>query len=494
MNDADVLIVGGGISGLASAWWLAQEGFKVEVWEASERMGGKIRSHRDGGYLTESAANMVMNFRPEVSEFLAESGLQQDKQFRSEAAQTRRYLLDSGQLKSISMNPSSLFLSGLFSLKGCLRLLAEPFAPSAKGGEETVSEFITRRLGREVLEKAIEPFVAGTLAGDPDRASAAATLPRLVALERRYGSITAGILVNRLLRRKTACVNEIFSFKNGMETLVDGLSRTPGVRIRTGHKVNEMEPCENGWRVSASTGSGGCTLNVRHTVLSAPASAAAELLQPLSAELALLLDEIDYAPVSVVHMGFDRGKVAHPLTGAGFLVPRGAGSADKADFPINGNLRIHSGLAINGNLWMSSLFDGRAPAGKVLLTSYLGGSRRPEAAAWDEQRSVDETCAALQPLLGITGDPEMVRVDRHPQALPLYNGAHQARELAIAGHLERLPGLHLEGNYRGGVSVRDRIARGQALAKSIVCLDAQPAPKRHPVVTAPSFRPLGADG
>ncbi|MDH4235564.1 MAG: protoporphyrinogen oxidase, partial [Gallionella sp.] len=221
MDKIDVLIIGGGISGLASAWWLARSGLSVEVWEASKRSGGKIMSTRHDGYLTERAASMILNFRPEVAELVREAGLESAKTSRLPAAETRRYLLHGGSLKALPMRLGAMVASPLWSLRGKLRLLAEPFIFSSGRADETVSEFITRRLGHEILEKAMEPFVAGTLAADADHVSAAAVLPRLTALERRYGSIGAGVLVNRLLRRRSASITDTFSFIGGMGTLVD---------------------------------------------------------------------------------------------------------------------------------------------------------------------------------------------------------------------------------------------------------------------------------
>ena len=453
MNDVDVLVIGGGISGLATAWWLAREGLDVEVWEAADRPGGKIRSVRNDGYLTEQAAALLMNFRPEVTELVREAGLENVRTLRSSTAEQHRYLLHQGCLTELPMRLGAMVLSPLWSLQAKLRLLAEPLIPAGDNAQETVRQFITRRLGREVLEKAMDPFIAGTLASDPNQASAAATLPRLTGLEKRYGSITAGILMNKLLRRRTATGAELFSFRGGMETLVTTLARTPGVRLRTSHSVQALTPLRGGWRVTAN---GHTTLRARQIVLATPAPVAARLLAPLDNELATLLRGIRYAPLAVVHFGIDRDAVDHPLDGNGFLVP----AKERQPF--------------NGNLWLSSLFPDRAPAGKVLLTTYLGGARRPEIVEWDDQRLIDTTLQALSPLLGIRSAPDMVRIDRHRQALPLYHGAYPRRLAAIDACLRRLPGLFLEANYRGGISIRDRIAHSRNVARQIIAT----APRR----------------
>jgi len=450
MDKLDVLIIGGGVSGLASAWWLARSGLSVEVWEADGRPGGKILSTRQDGYLTERAASMLLNFRPEITELIRESGLESAKTARLPAAEARRYLLNQGRLQALPMHLGAMLASPLWSLRGKLRLLAEPFIFSSGRADESVSEFITRRLGHEMLEKAMEPFIAGTLAADAYQACATAVLPRLTALEQRYGSIFAGIMVSRALRRRTACVTDAFSFVGGMGTIVENLANTPGVNLRAGHSAEELVRHQNGWQATAATPHGQRTVSACHVIVATPAPVAAALLTNLDEELVELLRGISYASVTVLHAGIARDAVGHPLDGTGFLAPRGESTI------------------LTGNLWMSTMFSDRAPPGKVLLTSYLGGARAPQVADWDDDRIVDETLRTLRPLIDLKSDPEMIRIDRHREALPLYHGAYQARVQAIANRLHYFPGLHLEANYRGGVSVRDRLARGHTVANQIL--------------------------
>lgn len=449
MNDVDVLVVGGGISGLASAWWLARTGLSVAVWERATRPGGKIRSHCQDGYTTERAAALIMNFRPEVNQLLAETGLDASKILPGPCA--NRYLVRDGRLLPLPMTLAAMIASPMWSRRARLRMALEPFIPRGRRQHETVAEFIRRRLGRDMLEQAMEPYVAGPLASSPELAEARAVLPRLTALEQRYGSLALGVLVHKLLRRRSACATEAFSFAGGMSALVGSLVSTPGVAFRAGCEVTALQPTRDGWRVSATRAGGECTLHARQLVLSVPAHAAASLLAPLDAELGGLLAGIEYAPLSVVHLGLERAAVGHPLDGTGFLVPRSQ----------------RESRVLSGNLWMSALFPARAPDAKVLLTSYLGGARRPEAADWDDEGSVSKVLSVLEPLLGLRGAPEMVRVDRHRRGLPLYHGAYQGRLQAIDERLARLPGLSLAANYRDGISVRDRIVCGHAIARRV---------------------------
>ncbi len=448
-NETDILIVGGGISGLATAWWLAQAGRTVTVLESAPKLGGKIQTDRRDGYTTERAASLLLNFRPEVSRLVEAADLSRLKASRPDSVSRNRYLIQNGRLQAVPTELRDLARTRLWSWSTRLRLMGEAFVPRGRREDETVSEFICRRLGSEVLEKAIDPFVAGTLAADPDLANARTTLPRLTALEQQYGSITAGIIMHRLLKRKTATVNETFSFQGGMHTLIEALAKAPGLNAVTGRRINELAPTPEGWRISAAHGEAIETWNAREVVLATPSNTAAELIEPLDHSLANQLSSIAYAPLAVAHLAFDRDRIAHPLDGTGFLVPR------------------REKLAFNGCLWNSSLFPARAPAGKVLMTLYVGGSRAPERYRWDDEQMVEAVISDLTPLVGLRGTPDRSWIDRHDRALPVYHGNHAARERAIRDAVSRHKGLHVIGNYLGGVSIRDRIAQGFTLATRI---------------------------
>jgi oxygen-dependent protoporphyrinogen oxidase len=357
-----------------------------------------------------------------------------------------RYLVHNKQLLSLPIKLGAMIMSPLWSFHGKLRMLTEPFIPKGGNAQETVSEFITRRLGHEVLEKAMGSFVSGTLASDPDLANAYAVLPRLTALEQHYGSFALGILINKLLQRKTATITEAFSFQGGMSTLVNYLAKTPGVQFRSGYKVTEIERYKNAWNVNRSN----ATIRAQQIVLSTPPNITAALVNSLDSKLANYLSGIKMAPLLVVHLGFSRNAIPHSLDGTGFLVP------------------LSEGFPVTGCLWMSSLFQNRTPNGKVLFSSYLGGATQPAAVDWDEERCIAAVMTVLKRLLRVKSEPETVRIDRHYQGLPLYYGNYTGRIAAIATQLEQLPGLHLEANYRGGVSIRDRIARAATVAECII--------------------------
>ncbi|MDP6967692.1 MAG: protoporphyrinogen oxidase [Gammaproteobacteria bacterium] len=454
MPSYDVLVIGAGVSGLATARWLAMRGRRVAVCEAQAHLGGKIQSRKQQGYLTEQAASMLVNYRPEVNQILQACGLQDQLLERCAQATSARYVVRDNQLQAVPMHLPGLLRASLFSWPQKLRLLTEPLRPRGRPEQESVADFVRRRFGQEVLDTAMEPFISGTLASDPERANAAATLPRLSHLEQQYGSITAGILVKKLLRQRSAMQSQTLSFKDGMQSLPEQLAQHPNIDTYCSTSVSHIEPASfhgsrQGWLAHTSSGDGNRSISAKQLVLSVPAPVAARLLRTHNGQLADLLASIEYAPLNIVHTGFQAQSIPHSLNGTGFLVPKRAKAA------------------INGNLWLSSTFSGRAPAGKVLLSSYLGGLRNPTARDWDDQQCIDKVQEDLATLMGVTGTADFAYVDRHQQALPLYLHDYPNRCRAINQQLTALPGLSLEANYMGGVAVRDRLTHSLDTASRI---------------------------
>ena len=455
MNEIEVLVVGGGISGLAVAQRLGQQGIRVEVWDRAAKPGGLVRSVRKDGYLTEQAAAMLLNFRPDVTRFISDARLEDRKQPRIEV--DHRYVISDGRLRELPMKMGALLMSDIWSMRAKLRMILEPLARRSRGGEESVSEFVRRRLGGEVLDKALGPYVAGLLASDPDRASAEAVLPRLVALERRWGSIVLGALVHRLLRRRSAVQTEAFSFQGGMGTLAGVLAEADGVCFCGGHEAVSLLPTGNGWLATARTSTGERDVRASQVILSSPASTTAGLVRSTQAELASLLDTIEYAPLNVVHTGFHRHGIHHALDGNGFLSLGDVGAP------------------LIGCMWMSSIFEDRAPAGRALLSNYVGGARHPYTVSWSNRQLVDSVLETLRPLIGLRSEPEMVRVDRHRRALPLYHDNYCERARRIRELVAPLSGLHLVANYLGGVSLRDRLACAMQAADTVLTTVGRPS-------------------
>ncbi len=439
MSDMDTLIIGGGISGLSAAWWCRRAGRSVALWESDDRLGGKIETNREGGYVTEAAACMTAHAGPALEQFLTESAAG-DARVSSVPAK-RRYMVKEGQLLSQPAGMASYAFSPVLDMRSRLRAAMEPFVGRRSTEHESVTEFVTRRLGSSVLENVVGPMVSGSLASDPDLADIDAVLPGMGALEAKYGSLGLGFVMQKLKRMGPP--PGAFSFEGGMSGLIARMVGEIGDHIQIGMKATAIERRYDGWTVFGLREGREVSVFARNIILAVPASKAASLLKEIDRELSALLAGIDYAPLNVVHLGFDCAAIDHPLNGTGFVVPRGEGQA------------------MTGCLWMSSLFPDHAPEGKSLLTAYLGGALRPEAVQWDDARAVDSVFQTLVDKMKIVGAPEMARIDRHDRALPLYHGNYMGRLAMMDERLRYLPGLQLEANYRGGVSVRERISRGR---------------------------------
>ncbi|HET7033598.1 MAG TPA: protoporphyrinogen oxidase, partial [Casimicrobiaceae bacterium] len=363
-SDADVVVIGGGLSGLAAALGVKQRGASVEVLEAAQRPGGTIGTfHRDGA-LYETGPNSALDTTPLINALLEATAAGAERIETSADARTR-FIVRDGKLVPLPASPPAFLATRAFSLRAKLRLTAEPFIARAREGtEETVAEFVRRRLGTEFLDYAVDPFVSGVYAGDPERLSLPAAFPRLHALEQRYGSLMRGQFAgasepggNPQTPKSRA---HSFSFRNGMQTLIDALARTLGC-VETGVRVERVERDTAGtWIITGKRDSETIVRYSTAAIVAVPAAEASGLVRDLAPAAAQGLAAIDYASVVSVATAYPRVGVADPLAGFGFLVPR------------KENRRIL------GSLFSSSMFENRAPAGTVLLTTFVGGRRRPD--------------------------------------------------------------------------------------------------------------------
>ena len=447
IRHTDVLIIGGGISGLSSAWWLAQKGIRSTILEQSYKTGGLIDTTNQDGYVTDHAAAMVLNFNSLVSKFMTHSGLLDYKINRNKIS--KRYVLKNSRLQQIPENIRGILFSDLFSLKTRLKLLSEPFRSRSHSDSETVADFIRRRLGQEILDLAIDPYVSAVLACDPEKACARSTLPRLTALEKNFGSFTAGIITKKFIPGKKGLPQEAFSFNGGMKTLTNMLSQNPLTDVHTGQQVLAIEPAKSGWRITSKVNNTEYQYLTKQVIFSTPANVSSSLLKPVKTELAELLDQIEYAPIAQIHMGFDKTGLNNSLDGNGFLVP----SREK--------------MAIRGSLWISNLVNHRAPENKILTSNFVGGGCQINALKSSDDVLIDQTLATLQKLTGIKQSPEMVRINRHHQGLPLYHGKYYQLSKAIESQASESNGLYFVSNFLNGISIRDRIIQSKSVADKV---------------------------
>ncbi len=448
--NVDTVVIGAGISGLTVAHGLKKRGRSVAVLEAGARAGGVIATVAQDGLLYERGPNSTLDTSPRIGELLAELGIADQRVDAAEVAAIR-YIVRGGRLQALPTSPSAFLSTPAFSLKAKLRLAREPFiARTPPGVEESIAGFVRRRLGAEFLDYAIDPFVAGIYAGDPERISVAAAFPRLLALEQKYGGLIKGQVQGARERKRNKEVAKnaagSFSFRLGMDTLTGALAGSL-TGLEHGVHVNRIARAESGGFVVEGTQAGESrTWHGASVVVAAPAPAASAMVADIAPAAAQALAAIEYAAVAIVASIYRRIDVGHSLAGFGFLVPR------------------LEQRAILGTLFSSSMFEGRASAGNVLLTTFAGGRRNPEVFALSDAALSRAVHAELADLIGAIAEPLRQEIVRWPQAIPQYDLGHLDRVRHVDEAESALPGLFFCANYRGGVAVGDRIVRGDATA------------------------------
>lgn len=450
----DVVIVGGGISGLSAAHWLVKAGFRVKVLEKEAQPGGTMKTRSEEGFLSELGPNSALETTPHIETLVSDLRLNGDFLY-ADPSSKNRFILRNGKLRPLPLSPLAFLMTDLFSFRAKLRLLKEPFIGRATN-EESIAEFVTRRLGKEFLDYAIDPFVAGIFAARPEALSVRAAFPKLYALEETYGGLIRGMILGRRERRtrkeQSKDRAKSFSFRQGMQSLPLRLAALLGEeKVACRSSVSEIH-------VLPSTGLRNYVVNYLRdghshhleagaVILAAPAEAAARLIQPLAPKVADDLAAIQYPPVVSVFLGYRQQEVGHPMNGFGFLVPS------------------LENRKILGCLWSSSLFPNRAPAGSVGMTVFVGGGRQPELTSAEDRELLAMVLQDLESIMQIRGKPVYWSLTRWKKAIPQYTLGYQRVMETLSSFEMSYPGLFFCSNFRGGISVGDCIQNSESIAR-----------------------------
>lgn len=451
------VVVGAGITGLTAAHALRQQGVSVVVLDAAPQAGGVMRTTHADGFVAEHGPNSFVS-SPVVEQLLTALDLQQDV-VEPDGAANKRYVVRDGHLHAFPLTPKAMLSTRLLSIRAKLRVLLEPLVPRYQSeSEESIASFVRRRLGREVLDFAVDPFVSGIFAGDPDTLSMAHAFPRVTELEMVHGSLSRGLMVQR---RRTASAPSaageapasparLVSFVDGMQTLPDALAASLGRSLHLNRPLRHLHAQDGHWVVESGEGHDAHTLIADTVVLATPAHALAAMELPAALRrYAAPIEHVSYPPVSTLTLGFTRQQVAHALDGFGMLVPR------------------VEQRRVLGVLFSSSLFPARAPEGHVTLTVFVGGARHPQQAALNTEALLPAVLRDLKDLLGVTGNPVYTHHAYWPRAIPQYLLGYQEVKDAVARTEAEHPGLYLAGNYHLGVSVGDCVANGVLTAERV---------------------------
>lgn len=448
-----VVVVGGGIAGLAAARRLEALIPDVEIVlvEQEGRLGGKLLTERVDGFVVEGGADSFLSRKERGVGLCEELGLEEElvgRRPENARSFVRRggdlHPLPEGLTGMIPTDLDALAESTLLSPEGRARLAAEvDLPPAPPAGDESIASFVTRRLGREAYEALVEPLMTGIYGGDGEQLSLQATFPNLRALELEHGNLLRGLLAQS---PQPSGYPPFVSLRSGMATLAaalaDSLKRT---RLLTGRAVVGLRRRSAGFEVELEAGE---MLEADGVVAAVPAFVAAELLAQIDAELAEVHAEIPYASSAVVSLSYRRDEVDHPLDGYGYVVPQ----VEDSDV-----------LACT---WTSSKWEERAPDGFVLVRVYAGryGGR-------DVVGDPDHDLVALARkevrLLGIEAEPTLVRIHRWPRGMPQYTLGHLERLDRIDAALADHPGLALAGAAYRGVGIPDCTHSGEKAARSV---------------------------
>jgi oxygen-dependent protoporphyrinogen oxidase len=451
----DVLVIGAGVTGLACGHALARAGVDALVLEAASRAGGVIGGFEQDGFRFETGPNTIPANAGTLRALAGELGIA-DQFCVSRPAARRRYLFHRGRLRALPRGPLSLLTTGLLSPGSKLRLALEPLRKRAPLTEErnepTFEALMAERLGKPAARTLAGAFVRGVYAAEAGQLGAASAFPRLWSVIQTHGGLVRGMLGAAKARRREGTPafpgpdcprNDLLSFSGGLTCLTDALAESIGAGLRLDTRVERLERLEAGFRAHLA---GGASLDATEVVVTLPAQETVEVVGPLLARLDLpLLQHLPHASVTVVNIGLSDAPLPE---GFGFLVP-----------PDETGPEAPRALGV---LFVSRIFPGRAPAGQdavaaIYATPDLGEEDPVEVALEDLRRA-----------LGTRPEAVTSRVIRWGAVIPRYDVGHAPRaawlvEAARAAN----PGLYLAGNYVGGVSVDDCLARGLSVARSL---------------------------
>ena len=459
MSLPRVVVVGGGITGLAAAHYLlriAQDGpcgFEVVVLEAEARAGGKLRTERCDGFLVEAGPDSFLTGKPAACELCRELGIaealipQQEPRAAYVARRGRLVPIPPGMRLVHPARPCAFLRSPLLSLPGRIRALAHPLVRASRSGDESVGAFVQRRYGAELLRVLGEPLLAGIHLADPWRLSLEATFPALRASVRRA---RPGAPAPEGLAHLRG--SPFASLEGGVQQLVDALRTRLDGCLEVAAPVTSIVPEAGGYRVHLRCG-GRDPLSAAAVVVTTPAAAAANLVRTANPGLAELLAGAEAASSAIVTLGYRDPRVALPLAGSGFLVPRDE----------NGRL-----LACT---WSSAKWAGRAPAGGVLLRGFLGGWRHPELLDLGDGELIallqDELSVTLGGSFARSVQPAVSRVHRWPAGTPLYRVGHADWLARVRSACAASPGLWLAGAPYDGAGIPDCVRQARETAARV---------------------------
>ncbi len=445
MSNKKIAVVGSGITGLTTAYSLKKNGFEVSVFEKNSEPGGAIKTVQNGEWLTEYGPNTLLIRDKTVADLFTELGLNDDMIVANREA-SKRFIVKNGELLSMPQSMLEAVRSPLLTIKSKFRILKEPFLSANPNRDQSIAEFIERRFGREILDYAVNPFVAGIFANRPENLSLRHVFPKMAQLEENYGSLIWGaIAASRKKSSHEKMDRSLVSFKKGLQTLPLKLASALDV-VHYAHKVTALEKREELWYLSSNNNTFG---PFNHIIINVPLYQVGEIFNSLTKNGYTFENEVDYPKLSVLHLGYKKEDIQHSLDGFGFLVPE------------------VENRSVLGALFSSTLFEGRSPKESHLLTVFVGGGREPKLAELDTNKLVTIVEEELKELIGLRGGYQFMDHVYWPKSIPAYHLNYDNTLNLFEKFEDEFLGLTMAGNFRNGISVPDCIKNGLKLADSL---------------------------
>jgi oxygen-dependent protoporphyrinogen oxidase len=453
--DAPVAIIGGGISGLSTAYYLAKAGVSSTLIEARPRLGGVIQSEHVEGCVIEAGPDSFLSMKPAAMDLIRELGLA-DEVIGSNDHLRVTYVWKCGRLVPLPdglqlMVPTKLvplLATRLLSWPTKLRMGLELFHPPGRHPEDqSVANFITSHYGAEAVDYLAEPLLSGIYGGSPSALSISSVLPRFVELEAKYGSLTKGVLAELKANKAQAKRLPLFrTLKSGLGQLVSALAaRLIGHTTILRGRAEAIERTGGGFRIRLEHGS----LECAQLVLACEAHSGAKLIGTLDGRLADLLGGIPYSSSMTVALGFPDSVFPKPLDGFGFLVPK------------------RERRRLVACTWVGTKFSHRVPSGTTLLRCFLGGMDDGAILSESDDAIISAVVNELHDIVGFRAAPAFSRIYRWPRSMAQYTVGHPARLAEIEARAAAIPGFQLAGNAYTGIGIPDCIRMGKQAAESI---------------------------
>ncbi|MEX0686469.1 MAG: protoporphyrinogen oxidase [Balneolales bacterium] len=441
-----VAIIGAGISGLSLALELRKRGIEVKVYESSDQVGGVIKTYRDKNWLVELGPNSILKSSTRIGDLIDDLNLTKDIIYTNKAAE-KRYVVLNGKPEAVPGSAMAFIKSKLLSTKGKFMIMKEPLIkPKPGDDDESLADFVRRRLGKEILDCFIYPLVGGIYAGDPEKLSVKYAFKNFYKIEKKYGSIILGQLKaskeresHEIAKNKALSI----SFREGLQSLPEAISRKLDKDVILNTRVLSVTNQNGTFQLETDGTQNVPEMKHHDAVVYAGAAHGLNKIKftgngKTNPEV---LADITYPAVCSVALGFRKEQIKHPLDGFGVLIPP------------------DEGYRILGTQFNSTVFTDRTPdKNHVLLTTFIGGTRFPEAIHLDDNELLKVITDDLNRLLGLEGDADFVNIARWPKAIPQYEVGY-GRYMDAMDTIEREnPGFYLAGNYRTGIAIADCIS------------------------------------